>query len=151
MSLDVYLDLDEEVTRKKGSGIFIREDGQTKEISQEEWDEKFPGKAPVVFHRDDETCTTVYDRNITHNLTTMADKAGIYYPLWRPEEIGIVRAKQLIGPLLEGLGQLRRDPEYFKQFNPSNGWGDYDGFVDFIEDYLQACKEYPEAKVSVSR
>lgn len=26
----------------------------------------------------------VFETNITHNLNTMADKAGIYYACWRP-------------------------------------------------------------------
>ncbi len=149
MSLDVYLELEDETVNKEGSGIFVREDGQTKEISRKEWDEKFPGREPIVasFDETDE----VYSRNITHNLTQMANVAGLYYPLWRPEEIGITKAEQLIGPLLEGLGQLRRSPEHFKQFNPSNGWGSYEGLVEFVEEYLKACKEYPEANVRVSR
>jgi len=32
-----------------GPGIFIREDGGMREISRTEWDEKFPGREPVVF------------------------------------------------------------------------------------------------------
>lgn len=151
MSLDVYLDLDEAISKKTGSGIFVRENGRNKEISREEWEAKFPGKVPVVFHCSDETCTTVYDRNITHNLTTMAHEANIYEHLWKPEEIGIEHADQLIEPLTEGLKLLKSDPDRFKQFNPSNGWGNYEGFVDFVADYLEACKQYPEAKVSVSR
>ena len=30
--------------------------------------------------------TDLCDKNITHNLTEMADKAGIYKCLWRPDE-----------------------------------------------------------------
>lgn len=29
----------------------------------------------------------LYDANITHNLSAMADAAGIYYALWRPSEM----------------------------------------------------------------
>ena len=94
---------------------------------------------------------TIYDRNITHNLNKMADAAGIYKHLWRPEEIGITKAAQLIEPLREGLALLLSDPERFKQFNPSNKWGCYDGLVDFVREYLSACEENPNATVSVSR
>lgn len=31
----------------------------------------------------------VFWANITHNLGRMADEAGIYKHLWRPEEIGM--------------------------------------------------------------
>lgn len=95
--------------------------------------------------------TVVFDYNITHNLNTMVEKAGIYKHLWRPDEIGITKAEQLIEPLQHGLDLLVDNPDYFKQFNPENGWGSYDGLVQFVKDYLQACKENPDAEISVSR
>lgn len=93
----------------------------------------------------------LFSANITHNLNTMADAAGIYKALWRPEEIGITQAGQLIEPLTAGLRLLRADPDRFKALNPPNGWGDYDGFVPWIEAYLAACREHPKAEVWVSR
>ena len=95
--------------------------------------------------------TTIYDRNITHNLNKMADEAGIYKHLWRPEEIEITKAAQLIEPLREGLSLLLSDPERFKKFDPENKWGDYDGLVNFVREYLAACEENPNASVSVRR
>ena len=95
--------------------------------------------------------TKIYDRNITHNLNKMADEAGIYKHLWRPEEIEITKAAQLIEPLREGLSLLLSDPERFKKFDPENKWGDYDGLVNFVREYLAACEENPNASVSVSR
>ena len=94
---------------------------------------------------------TIYDRNITHNLGDMAKAANIYLVLWRPEELGIKKASELISPLEEGLAVLRSDPEKFKKFNAANGWGTYDEFVAFVEDYLNECKEHPNATVEVSR
>ena len=95
--------------------------------------------------------TEVYSRNITHNLNNMAMEADIYMALWRPEAIGVSTAKQLV-PLLEtGLKAMQSDPERFKKFNPENGWGNYEGLVNFVETYLQACKENPDAKVGVCR
>lgn len=147
MSLDVYLD--GAVTRPAGSGIFIRENGETREISKEECKTSFPGIVLTAFHDDEyEEC---YSRNVTHNLTKMADAAGIYDPLWRPDAVGITHAKQLIESLTVGLELLRAEPNKFKALNPPNGWGDYDGFVAFVADYLEACKANPEAKVRVSR
>ena len=93
----------------------------------------------------------VYDANITHNLGKMADKAGIYYALWRPEEIEKSKAKDIIELLEKGLADLKERPEYFQQFNSDNGWGLYENFVPFVEKYLDACKEYPETDIYVSR
>ncbi len=94
---------------------------------------------------------TVYDANITHNLGKMASEAGIYQHLWRPEEIGISFAKQLIEPLREGLALLKSDPERFKAFDAPNGWGTYKHFVPFVENYLEACETHPDAKVEADR
>lgn len=93
----------------------------------------------------------VYDANITHNLNKMADVAGIYQHLWRPDELGIKLAKELIEPLEAGLSLLKEHPERFIPLNPPNGWGSYDAFVPWTEKYLEACRENPEASVRVSR
>ncbi len=92
-----------------------------------------------------------YDANITHNLGRMAREAGIYEVLWRPEELEITTAWQLIAPLAAGLEKLRADPEKFSAFNASNGWGMYEHFVPFVAKYLDACIKNPDASVSVSR
>lgn len=148
MSLDVYLTMPT-AQLHEGTGIYFRENGQNREITWAEWNERFPGKEPVVAQEYESG--EVYSRNITHNLNKMADEAGLYKPLWRPDEIEITKAHQLILPLQVGLTTLTRDPEHFKTFNPENGWGDYEGLVDFVKDYLQACEKYPDADVSVSR
>jgi len=95
--------------------------------------------------------TNVYSSNITHNLGAMAKEAGIYEALWRPEEIGITKAEQLIEPLTEGLNLLKSNPKRFEEFNAENGWGRYEYLVKFVYAYLDACKENPDAKVEVSR
>ena len=95
--------------------------------------------------------TRVHSGNITHNLVPMAEEAGIYQHLWRPEELGISKAGGLIGPLSEGLAKLLAEPEKYKVFNPENGWGDYDGLVQFAHEYLRACCENPDAEIEVSR
>jgi len=46
--------------------------------------------------------TSVYSANITHNLNEMAGAAGIYKYLWRPEEVGIYYAENLIDPFTKG-------------------------------------------------
>jgi hypothetical protein len=150
MSLDVYLELEGAGPRPPGSGIFIREDGQTKEITREEWDARFPDREPFTCHVYDPD-NTVYHNNITHNLGGMAREAEIYEALWHPEAIGITRARQLIGPLKAGLVRLQNDPGRYKELNPENGWGTYGGLVKFVTDYLAACEKNPDAVVTVWR
>lgn len=140
MSLDVYL------TRK----LYLSYDeGKTYEEKEED----------------------VYNSNITHNLGEMADKSGIYEALWRPhrlkedynipendyfaeyefEEKTTTKAKDIIDFLEKGLADLKARPDYFKKFNSPNGWGMYEQFVPFVEEYLNACKEFPEAIVRTCR
>lgn len=93
----------------------------------------------------------LYSGGVTHNLTRMAQEAGLYYALWRPDEHGYTHAHQLVPILTEGLRLLKNEPNRFSTFNPTNGWGDYDGFVEFVEKYLIACTSYPDATVRVWR
>lgn len=92
-----------------------------------------------------------FDGNITHNLGKMADAAGIYKHIWRPEEIEITKAGQLIQPLTEGLVKLADNPEYYMQFNALNGWGKYSDLVSFVSNYLADCARYPDATIHVWR
>jgi len=93
----------------------------------------------------------VFWSNITHNLNTMAYKAGIYCHCWRPEEMGIRKAKEIIKPLTDGIERLKKFPEYFKQFDSPNGWGLYQHFVPWVEEYLNACIENPNADIETSK
>lgn len=154
MSLDVYLTAPDrnESAPAKSSGIFIRDNGRTIEISRSEWDQRFPFRDPVVVetgYEDDPV--RVYSANITHNLIKMADAAGIYECLWQPEEIGITKASDLVCPLQDGLALLQTEPERFRQFNPPNGWGTYEYLMQFVADYVSACRRFPNATVSVWR
>lgn len=92
----------------------------------------------------------VYWANITHNLNSMAEAAGIYQCLWHPKELGIYEAKQLIEPLTKGIELLKSDPERFEKFDAPNGWGTYVQFVPWLDKLLVACREHPSATVSVS-
>lgn len=147
MSLDVSLTLPEPIT-KRGTGVFIRDSGKNKELAPDEVLDRWP--EAEVMYRQYET-TEVFTGNITHNLVEMAQKADLYSALWRPDEIGCEYAKDITGMLTRGLKRLRKNPSGFKKYNPSNGWGSYEGLLQLVEDYLAACTEYPNAKIEVSR
>lgn len=93
----------------------------------------------------------VFEANITHNLSPMAREAGIYGAVWRPDENGIETAGGVAAALRLGLPLLRADPERFRALNSSNGWGLYENFVPWLEQYLAACEQYPAARVEVWR
>lgn len=116
MSLDVYLTVKKPVV-KSGTGVYARENGQRVELTAKEVAEKFEGAEiqPTEYESNE-----VFDYNITHNLGSMADKAGIYYYLWRPEERQCYKAKDLILPLSRGLKKLKDSPDKFKELNPDS-------------------------------
>jgi hypothetical protein len=101
---------------------------------------------------------SVYEANITHNLGKMAEAVELsngmtlYQVLWRPDEQeGLKFARDISELLDEGNNILLSDPEKFKKFNPENGWGSYDGLVNFVYRYRNACWETPDAELRVSR
>ena len=147
MSLDVYL-ISEKKVKRTGTGVFVRDKGKNIELTDDEVKKRFPGSA--VRLRTYET-NEVYSGNITHNLGRMAKAAGLYDALWCPEDKGWKLAKDIIPALSVGLSQLKAKPDYYKEFNPPNGWGDYDGLVDFTEAYLKACQDNPDIVIEVSK
>lgn len=149
MSLDVYLHQPGN-SQQREPEIWIREDGQQRTITREEWDQENPGREPVTLTHED-TTDLVYHANITHNLGRMAEAAGLYRPLWRPEEAGWTRGRDLIEPLRAGIQALESDPNAFEQYNPANGWGTYEALLGFSRRYLRACETWPDATIGVSR
>ena len=101
--------------------------------------------------------TSVYSDNITHNLVKMASEVKLsngltlYDVLWRPDEHGLVLAKDISELLDEGWNILLSDPKHFMTFNPENGWGSYDGLERFVYKYRNACWDNPDAELRVSR
>jgi hypothetical protein len=92
-----------------------------------------------------------FDANITHNLIKMAKEAGIYFCLWRPEELDMETASEIVPHLKHGLSIMKDQPSKFRKYDSPNGWGTYDDFVPWIEKYISACEKMPDAKVIVSR
>ncbi len=94
----------------------------------------------------------VFEANITHNLGQMASEAGIYYACWNPEKIlDDPCAKDIIPFLEKGIEKMESDPEYFRRFDAENGFGTYDDFLSWLKRYLDACRQYPDATIRVSR
>lgn len=97
----------------------------------------------------DATGRVVYSANYTHNVTKMADAAGLYAPLWRPPTG--TRALDLIAPLTFGVTSMALNQKYFETFDSPNGWGKWESFLPWCARLLQACRDYPSAYVEVSR
>lgn len=148
LSFDLYIKEEYDAT-----GVFYQRwgDGEPIEITYEEWNKAFPSEYEPVGR-----CRKVKEKymfafNITHNLGTMADACGIYTALWRPDENGYTYAKDIIKILEDGFQELQSNPEKYRPFSAKNGWGTYEQFLPQVKAVLDACKEYPDAIIRVSR
>jgi hypothetical protein len=92
-----------------------------------------------------------WSQNITHNLNTMAAEGGFYEAVWRPEEVGITHARQLVPILEKAVLDMAKEPERFRRHDSPNGWGLYENFLPWLRRYLDKCREWPDAMVSASR
>lgn len=93
---------------------------------------------------------SVHSTHITYNLAEMAEQAGLYEVLFQPKSLGCKYAEDVIPFLKQGLQKLQSNPEFFKMFEPKNGWGKYEGLVFCVNSYLMACEENPRAKIRIS-
>lgn len=91
----------------------------------------------------------LFNCNITHNLGAMAEEAGIYKALWGHEEVKT--ARELLDKIISGVHTMELEPERFKKFDASNGWGTYDDFMPWLYRLIEKLREYPNAKVYISR
>lgn len=151
MSLDVYLKVKEQVKKEPGTGVFVRENGVQRELTADEVKKYFPDSEPFRLKSTEKVTNTVFHANITHNLGAMAGALGVYRQVWRPDEEGIEHAGELVEILNWAVTELRDNPEFYKRYNPKNGWGDYDGLLDFLTKYAEACAKWPQAEIVVSR
>jgi hypothetical protein len=90
----------------------------------------------------------IFTRNITHNVGTMWRKAGVYDALYKSDN---KKASEIIEELKKGCEDMIEHAEEYELLNPDNGWGDYEGAVYFLKDILDACKNYPNARIEISR
>ena len=146
MSLDLHI-ITKTPIRKQGTGVYVRENGQTVELTtMEEVRSRFPdadlSDISVYEYEDD----SLWHGNITHNMNEMASKVPIegtdltlYDLLWRPEEHDFVTAgaPYYREYMLKGFLYLRTHKEELLPLNPDNGWGNYDQLLAFTLDYLQ--------------
>ena len=74
----------------------------------------------------------------------MATAADIYYLLWDPEKTGIKKASEMIKPLKVAIRDMITRPDHYKQYEPENKWGTYDGFIHWLKVLFKTCVKYPD-------
>jgi len=84
----------------------------------------------------------VFDKNVGGSLEDLAISADLYQYIWRPDEIGIDKASQLLGPLITGYQRLKEHKTWSVQ---------YDRLCCLVSEYIIVCGEHPDATVTVWR
>ena len=98
-----------------------------------------------------DTDNNVFNANITSNLYRMAIEAGVGDELWNPYELDISKAGQLIEPLNNAIADMEHRPSHYQKFDAANGWGTYKDFLPWLKRLYDACKEYPNSTVEISK
>lgn len=108
-----------------------------------------------------------WSANITHEMGEMAQHIPVYYKftdneeyendlyhlVWRPEEVGFgCNNTDIVAQALQsGISYMVAHRDELLQYNPSNGWGDYDSFLIWLIKYWKACLDNPDCKIEVDR
>jgi hypothetical protein len=95
---------------------------------------------------DDDGNIVVDDIQITYNLSPMLRAAG----LPKHGELVAMPTVEVAHLCRVAILALLEDPRRFDEMNPINGWGDYDGAVEFCTKLAIACARYPHAKLDAS-
>lgn len=87
------------------------------------------------------------DMNITHNVAPMWREAGCYEALYKSE--GDL-AKDHVDAVSKAVLFMLADREKYEEMNPSNGWGDYEGALKWLQEVRNAMERYPLSRIHVS-
>ena len=90
----------------------------------------------------------VLSLNYTHNVTDMWIKADVYNSLYMSNGL---HGRDVINKIEVGLKHMNEHQAEYELLNPSNGWGDYNGAWVFLKEILDGCKQYPSARIEISK
>lgn len=153
MSLDLYINSKTPVLRR-GTGVYIRENGETVELkTKQEVLTHFPDANPDDIEEKTYEDDEYFHMNLTHNLTEMASQCRVlgtcnynaesavvtlYDLLWHPKNNLNIETPTLdyLEDVMACYKNLLQNPEFFKQYNPEDGWGSYEQLVKRTKQYL---------------
>lgn len=77
-------------------------------------------------------------------------------PMWaqalgcRLYELDGMGAADALPKLEAGVAAMRADPDGYLDLNPANGWGRYEGALEYLDRLRAACAEHPKTRIRVS-
>lgn len=77
-------------------------------------------------------------------------------PMWtealghRLADLNEQNAGNSLPALQRAVADMKADPAKYEAMNPRNGWGNYEGALDYLRNLRDACAVYPNATISIS-
>lgn len=84
--------------------------------------------------------------NVTHNMTPMWHKAGVYADLYESDGD---KALEHIDSLARRLNHMLTNRDEYLPLEPANGWGSYQSAVAFLANWVNECANYPSMTIRV--
>lgn len=56
-------------------------------------------------------------------------------------------AGEVLPLLLRAISHMTDNPDEYLPMNPSNGWGDYEGALDYLRTVAKECERHPKAQL----
>ena len=85
--------------------------------------------------------------NYTHNVSKMWREAGCYEALYQSHG---KLAKHIVDDVELAVKEMAANPDKYRAMNPQNGWGNYDGALEMLQEICNALQRYPLAIVFIS-
>ena len=94
-----------------------------------------------------------------YNIIDVGNMTSNVAGMWRlasPDTDGLagldgMQAADAIDHLSKAVLRMRADPDAYIPLTPSNGWGSYEGAMQFLQDVLKACRKDPWLTISVNK
>lgn len=86
--------------------------------------------------------------NCTHNVSTMVRDAC---PSLGWLELDGISGEQSLPSLTEAYIKLKKDPKKYTAMNPNNGWGSYEGLLEFLKNAIYLALDNPSLIWKTSR
>ncbi|MFE9372275.1 hypothetical protein ACFYM2_21245 [Streptomyces sp. NPDC006711] len=84
--------------------------------------------------------------NYTSNVSPMWTKALGH----RLADLADAYAGDSFPALQRAVAAMEAEPDEYRAMNPKNGWGDYDGALNYLRALRDACAAYPKARIYIS-
>jgi hypothetical protein len=77
-------------------------------------------------------------------------------PMWtdalgrRLADLKEKNASEALAALQRAVAAMEADTGKYEAMNPPNGWGDYEGALDYLRRLMDACAAHPKATIWIS-